>query len=105
MTPEAARGDAAVATAYGAVILVYEEVRWHAATRTRRELFAALADYVAEQAPFQLWPPEAARVRRWLHRGDLEKAVLYYFATEGRRWDRERLHLALPLEPKGADLP
>lgn len=94
MTAESA--GAAGATAYGAVIVAHDEVRWHAATRTRPELFAALAAYVAEQTPFQLWPRDAARVRRWLHRGDAEKAVLYYFATEGRRWDRERLHLALP---------
>ncbi|HEU4698549.1 MAG TPA: hypothetical protein VFS40_05180 [Gemmatimonadales bacterium] len=96
MIPGAAAGDPAVATAYGAVVLVHDEVRWHAATRTRAELFAALAAYVAEQAPFQLWPLEAARVRRWLHRGDREQAVRYYFATVGRRWDREQLHLVLP---------
>ncbi|HEU4699545.1 MAG TPA: hypothetical protein VFS40_10220 [Gemmatimonadales bacterium] len=87
-------------SAHGAVVVVHDEVRWHAATRTLPELFAALGAYVAEQAPLRLWPQDADRVARWLERGDPEKAVLSYFAAERWRWDPERLHLVGPDEPE-----
>jgi hypothetical protein len=89
-------------TAYGAVVLAHDTVCFHAAARTRAELFGRLARWVAERAPARLWEDDAARVARWLAREDHEKAVLHYFASVGR-WDRERLHLAGPADAGGAE--
>jgi hypothetical protein len=85
-------------TAYGAVVLAADQVRWQVATRTWAELIDAVAAYVESHAPQQLWPDDAARVARWLGRGDRAKAIVYYFTTIGGRWDRERLHWVVPTE-------
>jgi hypothetical protein len=89
--------DTVFASAYGAVVLAADEVRWQTATRSFSELLRALAEYVEARAPHQLWPADAAHVADCLRRGQHGRAVLHYFAVAGRRWDRERLHWVVPM--------
>jgi hypothetical protein len=77
--------------------VVYDgSVRWQSAARTEAELVEHVAGYVRDWAPYHLWPGEAERVARWLDRDDPRKAVLHYFATVGKRWGVEELHVVGP---------
>jgi hypothetical protein len=96
-TPVARSSATLLATAYGAVVLAADEVRWQTATRTLGELIDALAAYVAARAPEMLWPEDAEEVARCLAAGEPGPAVRHYFAATGRRWDRERLHWVVPM--------
>jgi len=74
-----------------AVVCAPDGVRFVAHGHSDLEILRRLASHVARQAPRQLWPLEARRVRLLLRHGRLGAAVAYYFARVGRRWDDEWL--------------
>ena len=74
-----------------AVIHESDHVLFTASTLTRAALIEAIAEYVARNANFLLWAPDARRVHRLLRAGQAEAAVEHYFACVGDRWDNQWL--------------
>lgn len=80
------------------VVTAIDGVRFAAVGLSEEHCVSQMALYVAEQAPLQLWPRSAERVRELLSGGDTAGAVAEYFRRSGERWDREWLVTA-PLHP------
>lgn len=74
-----------------AAVIAHDGVRFTTAAPTRDALNQALAEYVSERAPEQLWPTDAEAVREFLSLGDQRAAIDCYFAAVGDRWDEEWL--------------
>ena len=85
-TGERATSDVLVAVVYGV-----RRINFITAASDEDELFGRLARYVDEWSELQLYPSDAGRVRELLETGDASAAVRHYFASAGRRWDREDL--------------
>ena len=62
---------------------------------SRQDLTHLIARYIAERAPYVLWPPDAERVLALLDAGYVEGAIDVYFARVGHRWDDEWLCITL----------
>jgi hypothetical protein len=82
------------ATTFVSVVWAIDGPRFAAVAATEEECLAQIVRYVAEQAPWQLWPPSAGRVAGLLAAGDQAGAVTEYFGHVGERWDAEWLTTA-----------
>lgn len=92
---------------YLAAVVGRDGVCFTTAAMTHGNLLHAVAEYVSERAPLQLWPADAAAVHEKLSRGDYQAGIDRYFAAVGDRWDDEWLvmtEVGLPenvIEPVG----
>lgn len=82
------------ATTFVSVVWAIDGPRFAAVAATEDDCLAQICRYVAEQAPWQLWPPSAGRVATLLAAGDQAAAVREYFNHVGERWDAEWLTTA-----------
>ncbi|HKX19216.1 MAG TPA: hypothetical protein VJT33_14485 [bacterium] len=80
-----------IGTLHVSIVAAIDGVRFAAVGVSEEHCMAQMALYVAEQAPLQLWPRSAQRVRELLSGGDTPDAVAEYFRRSGERWDREWL--------------
>ena len=88
------------AMVFVSVIWAIDGPRFAAVASNEEDCLAQIAQYVAEQAQRQLWPPSAGRVAALLATGDQAGAVTEYFRHVGERWDPEWLATArLGLDP------
>jgi hypothetical protein len=88
------------AVLYVSIVSAADGACFTVVSTSENECVTRVASYVAEQAPLQLWPPAARRVRELLASGDAAAAVAHYFRRSGERWDREWLVTAsLNAEP------
>jgi len=74
-----------------AVVHTVDTVRLVVASTCREELVRRLAGHAWRCGPDELWAEDAARVHALVADGELEAAIGHYFATVGRRWDKEWL--------------
>jgi hypothetical protein len=88
-----ARGEENAAT-FVSVVWADDGPRFAAVAASEEECLAQIAQYVACQAQWQLWPPSARRVVTLLAAGDRAGAITEYFSHAGERWDAERLTTA-----------
>lgn len=82
------------ATTFVSVVWAIDGPRFAAVAATEEDCLSQIGRYVAEQAPWQLWPPSAGRVATLLAAGDQAAAVREYFTHVGERWDAEWLTTA-----------
>ena len=82
------------ATTFVSIVWAVDGPRFAAVAATEEDCLAQIARYVANQAPWQLWPPSARRVAKLLAAGDQAGAATEYFGHVGERWDEEWLTTA-----------
>jgi hypothetical protein len=88
------------AMVFVSVIWAIAGPRFAAVASTEEDCLAQIAQYVAEQAQRQLWPPAVGRVAALLATGDQAGAITEYFRHVGERWDPEWIATArLALDP------
>lgn len=82
------------ATTFVSVVWAIDGPRFAAVAATEEGCLTQIVRYVADQAPWQLWPPSACRVASLLAAGDRAGAVTEYFGHVGERWNAEWLTTA-----------